>query len=100
MVSCRFVGVLLVSQLGSARTSALIKSDRFEAVRLIVAAGATIPTHQVAGYLTLQCLEGRVRLGPSAVELAGGDWIYLDRGAPHSILGVEDSSLLLTILFD
>ena len=96
IVDLRPLGV----QFESARTSALVKSDRFEAVRLIVPAGTTIPSHDVPGYLTLQCLEGRVRLGPPAVELAAGDWIYLDRGAPHSILGLEDSSLLLTIMFD
>ena len=86
--------------LSSATTSALVKSDRFEAVRLIVRAGATIPSHQVPGYITLHCLEGRVTLGPSGTELSAGDWLYLDRETPHSVHGIEDSSLLLTILFD
>ena len=35
-----------------------------------------------------------------ADELCAGDWVYLGRGAPHSIHGIEDSSLLLTIFFD
>ena len=86
--------------LAAAGTTALVKSDRFEAVRLIVRAGATIPSHQVPGYLTLHCLEGRVALGPSETELGAGDWLYLERGTPHSVRGIEDSSLLLTILFD
>lgn len=90
----------LGSEIGNAKTSALVKRDRFEAVRLIVLSGTTIPSHQVPGYLTLHCLEGRVTLGPSAVELGAGDWVFLDRGAPHSIEGLEDSSLLLTIFFD
>jgi quercetin dioxygenase-like cupin family protein len=49
----------------------------------------------------LHCLEGRVRLGlPYAQpELAAGEWIYLDGGTMHSVTGIEDSSLLLTILF-
>lgn len=81
-------------------TSALVKFDRFEAVRLIVPAGTTIPSHEVPGYITLHCLEGRVVLNPSAVEFCAGNWIFLDRGAPHSIHGIEDSSLLLTIFFD
>lgn len=86
--------------LPSSMTSALVKSDRFEAVRLIVRAGATVPSHQVPGYITLHCLEGRVRLGPLDMELSAGDWLYLDRETPHSVHGMEDSSLLLTILFD
>lgn len=87
--------------LGQAKTSALVKSDRFEAVRLIVPAGTTIPTHQVDGYITLLCIEGRVVLGGERdIELGAGDWVYLERGAPHSVRGIQDASLLLTILFD
>lgn len=85
----------------AAKTSAIVKSDRFEAVRLVVAAGATIPSHRVEGYITLHCLEGRVVLDAQReIELAAGDWVYLDRGTPHSLRGLEDSTLLLTILFD
>lgn len=91
----------LGAALADSKTAALVKSDRFEAVRLIVPAGTTIPTHKVPGYLTLHCLEGRVVLGTEAdIEMRAGDWIHLDRGAPHSVRGIEDSSLLLTIFFD
>src|SRR5688572_3418731 len=82
----------LGSGLASETTSALVKSDRFEAVRLIVRAGTTIPPHQVPGYVTLHCLEGQVSLGPSGAELSAGDWLYLDRGTPHSVHGNKDSS--------
>ena len=91
----------LGSALGGAKTSALVKSDRFEAVRLVVPAGTVIPSHKVDGYLTLHCLEGWIVLGAGKdIELGAGDWIYLERGTAHSVRGVEDSSLLLTILFD
>lgn len=91
----------LGSALATAKTSALVKSDRFEAVRLIVPAGSAIPSHRVHGYLTLHCLEGRVVLGvEKEIALSAGDWIYLERGADHSVRGIEDSSLLLTIMFD
>jgi quercetin dioxygenase-like cupin family protein len=46
--------------LKSAKTSAIVKSERFEAIRMIVRAGETIPSHKVAGNITLHCLEGRV----------------------------------------
>ncbi|HVV78073.1 MAG TPA: cupin [Pseudolabrys sp.] len=87
--------------LKNATTRAIVKSDVFEAVRLIVPAGRKIADHQVPGAITLHCLEGRVRLGlPYAQpELAAGEWIYLDGGTMHSVTGIEDSSLLLTILF-
>ena len=48
----------------------------------------------------LHCLEGRVILGPSGIELGAGDWVYLARGDQHSVQGVEDAKLLLTIMFD
>lgn len=87
--------------LKSARTIAIVKSEMFEAVRLIVHAGVDIKTHTVEGPVTLHCLEGRALLSlPDTVrELSGGQWLYLEGGVPHSIKGIEDTSLLLTILF-
>ena len=83
------------------RTSALVKTDRFETVRLVVPAGATIPTHKVGGFLTLYCVEGRATIeSETELEMRSGDWMFLDRGEPHAVHGVEDSVLLLTILFD
>lgn len=92
----------LGSGLKDAKTAAIVKTDSFEAVRLVVPQGVEIPSHQVVGNITLHCLEGRVSLGlaNSAVELAAGEWMYLDGGEPHSVKGLEDSSVLLTILFD
>ena len=92
----------LGSELSRAKTTALVKSESFEAIRLIVRAGTEISSHQVSGNITLHCLEGRVLIGliESALELSAGQWIYLDGGARHSVRGIEDSSLLLTILFD
>ena len=83
------------------KTAALVKTDRFEAVRIYVPAGSDIPTHKVSGFITLQCLQGHVVLGiHEDVELRSGEWMFLDRGAPHSVRGIEDSYVLLTILFD
>lgn len=90
----------LASERGATGSVALVKSDRFEAIHLVVPAGSTIPPHHVAGYLTLHCLEGLVTLGPKDIALGAGDWIYLERGDQHSVQGVEDARLLLTILFD
>lgn len=52
-------------------------------------------------------IKAEQRIGPvtlgltrSAIELGAGDWIYLDGGQTHSLKGIDDSSLLLTIFFD
>ena len=92
----------LGDRLRDARTTAIIKEDRFEAIRLIVPAGTQIPSHEVSGNITLYCIEGRVGLGleRTAAELAAGEWVYLSGGETQSVTGIEDSSLLLTILLD
>ena len=91
----------LGDKLKHAKTAAIVKEGSFEAVRLIVPAGREIPSHKVSGSITLHCLEGRVVLGleEAESELAAGDWVYLAGGAAHSVKALEDSSLLLTILF-
>lgn len=91
----------LRNELKNAKTAAIIKSDQFEAIRLVVLAGREIPAHKVEGEITLHCLEGRVSLGleQSTIELNAGEWVYLDGGEQHAVKGLEDSSLLLTIVF-
>ena len=83
------------------QTSAIVKAELFEVVRLVVLEGNEIRTHVVDGPIMLECLEGRTAIGLSGgtVELAAGQWMHLQGGEPHSVRGVEDSSLLLTILF-
>ena len=83
------------------KTSALVKTDRFEAVKLVLAEGEEISSHAVAGYATIHCLQGSVIIDAAGqVQLNAGDWLYLDRGQQHSVAAREDSSLLVTILFD
>jgi len=86
---------------GERKTRALVKTDRFEAAQLVLNARDQISGHSVPGYATLLCLEGAVilKLGKE-VRLDAGNWLYLDRGEEHSLIAIEDSSLVLTILFE
>jgi quercetin dioxygenase-like cupin family protein len=92
----------LGEKLAGAKTTALVKTEAFEAIRLAVPAGRDIAPHEVSGQITLQCLEGRVllELPETSLEVSAGQWVYLDGGVRHSLKGLEDASLLLTILFD
>jgi nucleotide-binding universal stress UspA family protein/quercetin dioxygenase-like cupin family protein len=86
--------------LANARTRTLARTDEFEILRLIVPAGRQIPEHKAKGALIVQCLEGRVAftaLGKTQ-NLESGDLLYLPAGETHSIKGLEDASLLLTVL--
>lgn len=87
--------------LKSAATAAIVKTEAFETIRLIVHKGDEIPPHEVRGATTFHCLEGRVRLGlpNSRLDLAAGQWVFLEGGATHSVTGLEESCVLLTILF-
>lgn len=92
----------LGQDLRHAKTSAMVKTEIFEVIRLIIHAGANVPTHEVSGTIMLHCLEGRIVLGldDTSLEMSAGQWVYLDRGVRHSVEGVEESSLLLTIVAD
>jgi quercetin dioxygenase-like cupin family protein len=92
----------LGQDLRHAKTSAMVKTEIFEVIRLIIHAGANVPAHEVSGTIMLHCLEGRIvlGLGDTSLEMSAGQWVYLDRGVRHSVEGVEESSLLLTIVAD
>jgi quercetin dioxygenase-like cupin family protein len=83
------------------RTTAFVKTDAFEVAQLVLRGGETIARHSVPGYATVHCLEGSVILETEQeIRLSRGEWLYLDRDQAHSVTAIEDSSLLVTILFD
>ena len=98
--SGQVVSVLpLGDALSEARTTALLKAAQLEVVRIVLLAGKGMPPHQVAGEITVQCIEGRVEFdahGRSHV-LAPGDWLHVQAGEPHALRALSDASLLLTI---
>jgi len=80
---------------------ALVKTDGFEAVELLMHSGQQISRHAVPGHCTIHCLNGSAILHTEKpIELCAGDWLYLDRGEEHSVTAVEAALLLVTIIFD
>ena len=81
-------------------TTTLVKTERLEVLRMVMPRGKHLPRHEVPGEITLQCLEGRVKvnLEDRVVELAAGDFTYLDGHRPHDLEAVLDSTVLVTIL--
>jgi quercetin dioxygenase-like cupin family protein len=57
--------------------------------------------HQVDGPITVHCLEGQIAFTANghARPVRSGQWLYLPGGIPHTITGVEDSLVLLTVMF-
>jgi len=89
----------LGTALAQAKTTTLVKTAKLEVIRLVIPAGKQIPTHTVQEEITVHCLEGRVSFmaDGAAHDLEAGRMLYLASGTPHSLLGVVDASLLLTI---
>lgn len=90
----------LGAKLATSRTTVLVKTPTLEVIRLVVRAGEQHRKHHVPGEITVQCLEGRLIFGVEDVphELKAGQMLYLAGGQSHSVQGIEDSSILLTIL--
>ena len=90
----------LGTAIAQAKTHTLVKTERLEVIRLVVPGGKDIPTHQVPGEITVQCLEGRIAFtaGGTARELTAGQMLHLSGAEPHALHGVEDASVLVTIL--
>ncbi|MCZ2075700.1 MAG: cupin domain-containing protein [Bryobacterales bacterium] len=86
--------------LHEARTTALVKTDSLEVIRLVIPAGKDIPVHCTHGEITIQCLEGRITLttGNSSQDLNAGQLLYLAGDEPHGLHGIENAAVLLTIL--
>lgn len=86
--------------LAATKTRTLIKTEHMQVIRLVVPAGKEIPAHDAPGEITVQCVEGRVAFTAAGrtQEIGPGQLVYLTAGETHALRGVEDSSLLVTIL--
>ena len=90
----------LGSALASAQTATLFRAEQVEVRRLVVLAGKEIAEHKAKGEIVVHCLEGKVAYTAfdKTHTLEAGKLLYLPTGEPHSVKGIEDASLLLTIL--
>lgn len=87
--------------LATATTFPLVKEESFEAIRIVIRKDHEMVDHQVAGAITIYCLEGRIAFTARGQthELRAGHWLFLLGNEPHSLRGIKDSTFLLTILF-
>ena len=90
----------LGSALASSQTVTLLRAEQVEVIRLVVHAGKEIPEHKAKGEVVVQCLEGRVAFTAAGKTqtLEAGHLLYLPAGEPHSVKGIENASLLVTVL--
>jgi quercetin dioxygenase-like cupin family protein len=96
VVDIRPLGVDLATTV----TKTLVKTGAIEILRLVVPAGKEIPTHKAHGEIVVQCLEGKIAFTACGTTnaLEAGHLLHLPAGEPHALRGIEDGSLLVTIL--
>jgi quercetin dioxygenase-like cupin family protein len=87
------------SALAPSQRTILLRAEQLEIARLVVPAGKEIPEHKAKGEIVVQCLEGRVAYNVfgKTLTLEPGKLFHMPMGEPHSVTGIEDALLLLTI---
>lgn len=82
------------------KTKVIIKTDKMQLARLVIRKDKEFPSHQVSGLITIQCMAGKILFTAMGMEqeLHSGQLLYLMPGELHSLKGIEDSVVLLTIL--
>lgn len=98
VIDVRPLGALL----STVKTSMLVKTDRFEIIRIIMQAGKELAEHRAPGAIIVECLEGRIEftIPEKTAEMSAGQLIYLPAAEPHAVRCIENASFLVTILFD
>jgi quercetin dioxygenase-like cupin family protein len=86
--------------LKTTRTTTLYKTQQLEVFRMILLAGKQMPEHHVVGEFTVQCIEGSVEfsIGTTRDVMRAGHLKCLAGGVPHSLVAIEDSAVLVTLL--
>jgi quercetin dioxygenase-like cupin family protein len=76
-----------------------LRGKDMRVVLMVLDRGARIPEHRANGSLTIQTLDGRVIVSvyESSFDLASGQLLAIEHDAPHALVAIEDSAVLLTI---
>ena len=84
---------------GDRLAKTLAKEGPLALVLSLMKAGAKAQQHRAAGPVTIQCLEGKLRLHTTGqpLELVAGEIVVLDAGIPHSHEALTDCAILLTL---
>jgi quercetin dioxygenase-like cupin family protein len=77
----------------------LVKHDSLRVVLISLKARARIPEHQTEGRISIQTIQGhiRVRAAGQTFNLPTGALLALDQGLRHDVEALEDSAFLLSI---
>jgi quercetin dioxygenase-like cupin family protein len=77
----------------------LVRFPDFRISLTAMKAGAKIELHQNPGRISVQTVDGRIRMHAAdrTFDLPKGKVLVLDRAVPHDVEALDDSAFLLTI---
>ena len=83
------------------RTKAIAKTEEMEIIRIVIPAEKEISEHKVDGPIIVHCIEGKIELTAmnNSQELKTSQLMYLPPGELHSLKAIENSIVLLIIIF-
>ncbi|MCC7105978.1 MAG: cupin domain-containing protein [Chloroflexi bacterium] len=87
-------------QRGDRDARTLVEEPGLRIVLTALKAGARIREHRAKGWVSIQTLEGYIRVESpdETIDVVAGRLLALEPGVPHDVEGVEQSVFLLTIV--
>ncbi|MBF6622034.1 MAG: hypothetical protein B7Z23_01160 [Pseudomonadales bacterium 32-61-5] len=81
------------------RSQALVSTPSLEVMRLVLKAGHVVPSHAVAGPITIHCLQGviEVQVESRWQTLQDNELMYLAESVEHALQIIADAVILVTI---
>ena len=90
----------LGAALASTPSHSLVKTERLQLIRVVLAAGEGVPAHHLEGEVSIQCIEGLVLVKAPRREcrIGPGQLVVLPAGEPYAVQAEKSSSLLVSML--
>jgi quercetin dioxygenase-like cupin family protein len=84
---------------GGHRQAGLVHRGRLRMLLFTFEPGGRLPEHRAPGHVVLHCLRGElaVEAGATPHRLGAGQALVLEPGVPHSVEGMTESEMLLTV---
>ncbi len=79
---------------------ALLRTQHFEVMRLVLPKGKSFPPHHIEGECTIECIEGVLELHAheKVQTMRARQLVFLGPRVEHGLVAQEDASVLVTIL--
>jgi quercetin dioxygenase-like cupin family protein len=81
-------------------STALFRTDDIEVLRRVLQPGQSVPSHEVNGDITMQCLSGKFKLNVhgKTQTVNPGQLVCVAACEPYSFEGEEETVVLMTIV--